>query len=54
MTTAFEYWVFLPQMRLSFDRLMPARAAEAAGFAGMGAWTISRRRSPRASRCTRR
>lgn len=36
MTTALEYWVFLPQMRLTMDQLVDrARAAEAAGFAGI-------------------
>lgn len=33
---ALEYWVFLPQMRLSMDRLVErARAAETAGFSGI-------------------
>lgn len=36
MTTALEYWVFLPQMRLTMDQLVDrARAAEAAGFGGI-------------------
>lgn len=36
MTTAPEYWVFLPQMRLTMDELVDrARAAEAAGFGGL-------------------
>lgn len=36
MPTALEYWVFLPQMRLTMDQLVDrARAAEEAGFAGI-------------------
>ena len=36
MTPALEYWVFLPQMRLTMDQMVErARAAEAAGFAGL-------------------
>ncbi len=36
MTSALEYWVFLPQMRLTMDQMVErARAAEAAGFAGI-------------------
>ena len=36
MTTALEYWVFLPQMRLTMDQMVDrARAAEAAGFGGI-------------------
>jgi alkanesulfonate monooxygenase SsuD/methylene tetrahydromethanopterin reductase-like flavin-dependent oxidoreductase (luciferase family) len=34
--SALEYWVFLPQMRLTMEQLVDrARAAEAAGFAGI-------------------
>ena len=34
--SALEYWVFLPQMRLTMDQLVDrARAAEAAGFTGI-------------------
>jgi alkanesulfonate monooxygenase SsuD/methylene tetrahydromethanopterin reductase-like flavin-dependent oxidoreductase (luciferase family) len=36
VTTALEYWVFLPQMRLTMDQMVErARAAEAAGFRGI-------------------
>ncbi len=36
MSRPLEFWVFLPQMRLTMDQLVArARAAEAAGFAGM-------------------
>jgi alkanesulfonate monooxygenase SsuD/methylene tetrahydromethanopterin reductase-like flavin-dependent oxidoreductase (luciferase family) len=36
VTNPLEFWVFLPQMRLSIDQLVErARAAEAAGFAGV-------------------
>ena len=36
MPTALEYWVFLPQMRLTMNQIVDrARAAEAAGFAGI-------------------
>ncbi len=36
MTSALEYWLFLPQMRLHMDQLVDrARAAEAAGFGGI-------------------
>lgn len=36
MTSPLEFWLFLPQMRLTMDQLVDrARAAEAAGFAGL-------------------
>ena len=36
MKSPLEFWVFLPQMRLTMDQLVErARAAEAAGFAGI-------------------
>ena len=36
MTSPLEFWLFLPQMRLAMDQLVDrARAAEAAGFAGL-------------------
>ena len=36
MAAPLEYWVFLPQMRLSMDQLVDrARAAEEAGFGGV-------------------
>ena len=36
MPNALEFWVFLPQMRLTMDQLVDrARAAEAAGFTGI-------------------
>ena len=36
MTSPLEFWLFLPQMRLTMDQLVErARAAEAAGFAGV-------------------
>ena len=36
MTSPLEFWLFLPQMRLTMDQLVDrARAAEAAGFAGI-------------------
>ncbi len=36
MTSPLEFWLFLPQMRLTMDQLVDrARAAEAAGFAGV-------------------
>jgi alkanesulfonate monooxygenase SsuD/methylene tetrahydromethanopterin reductase-like flavin-dependent oxidoreductase (luciferase family) len=36
VTTALEYWVFLPQMRLTMEQLVDrARAAESAGFGGI-------------------
>jgi alkanesulfonate monooxygenase SsuD/methylene tetrahydromethanopterin reductase-like flavin-dependent oxidoreductase (luciferase family) len=36
VSSALEFWVFLPQMRLTMDQLVDrARAAEAAGFAGI-------------------
>ncbi len=36
MNSALEFWVFLPQMRMTMDQLVArARAAEAAGFAGV-------------------
>ena len=36
MNSTLEFWVFLPQMRMTMDQLVVrARAAEAAGFAGV-------------------
>ena len=36
MDSALEFWVFLPQMRMTMDQLVDrAQAAEAAGFAGV-------------------
>jgi alkanesulfonate monooxygenase SsuD/methylene tetrahydromethanopterin reductase-like flavin-dependent oxidoreductase (luciferase family) len=36
VTSPLEFWLFLPQMRLTMDQLVDrARAAEAAGFAGI-------------------
>jgi alkanesulfonate monooxygenase SsuD/methylene tetrahydromethanopterin reductase-like flavin-dependent oxidoreductase (luciferase family) len=36
VNSALEFWVFLPQMRMTMDQLVArARAAEAAGFAGV-------------------
>ena len=36
MTSPLEFWLFLPQMRLTMDQLVDrARAAEAAGFGGI-------------------
>jgi hypothetical protein len=36
VTSPLEFWLFLPQMRLTMDQLVDrARAAEAAGFAGV-------------------
>ncbi len=36
MNSPLEFWVFLPQMRMTMDQLVDrARAAEAAGFAGV-------------------
>ncbi len=36
MTTPLEFWVYLPQMRMTMDQMAErARAAEAAGFAGI-------------------
>jgi alkanesulfonate monooxygenase SsuD/methylene tetrahydromethanopterin reductase-like flavin-dependent oxidoreductase (luciferase family) len=36
MTTPLEFWVYLPQMRMTMDQMVErARAAEAAGFAGI-------------------
>ena len=36
MTTPLEFWVYLPQMRMTMDQMAQrARAAEAAGFAGI-------------------
>lgn len=36
MKSALEFWVFLPQMRMTMDQLVArARAAEAAGFGGV-------------------
>ena len=36
MTSPLEFWLFLPQMRLTMEQLVDrARAAEAAGFAGI-------------------
>ena len=36
MPNPMEFWLFLPQMRLTMDQLVErARAAEAAGFAGV-------------------
>ena len=37
-----EFWVFLPQMRLSMEQLVErARAAEAAGFSGVAGMCAS-------------
>ena len=36
MDSALEFWLFLPQMRMTMDQLVDrAQAAEAAGFAGV-------------------
>src|SRR5271165_4705191 len=36
MTTPLEFWLYLPQMRMTMDQMVQrARAAEAAGFAGI-------------------
>ncbi len=54
MKSPLEFWVFLPQMRLTMEQLVErARAAEAAGFAGVAGMDHLTPPWPRASPCSK-